>query len=108
MSAKPTSFHVVSRNKATGREGRGRKVYTDYAEAQAVAAALDQQRPDVEHWADPWWDETSQMWCCFPPSWKGCGFRPGEPGGMPSPEATRAAIRILIRAVSEQEAARAA
>lgn len=35
----------------------------------------------------------------YPPEWRGTWFRPGVPGGEPSPEAKRGAWATIIRAV---------
>lgn len=38
----------------------------------------------------------------YPPEWRGTWFRPGEPGGMPSPEAKQGAWAVIIQAVDNR------
>lgn len=38
----------------------------------------------------------------YPPEWRDTWFRPGEPGGVPSPMAKRATWAVIVRSVDAQ------
>lgn len=52
---------------------------------------------------DAWQDEAGR-WHDYPRAWAGKVYRPGEPGGEPSPEALKRAWRILIDAWASRDA----